>query len=170
MNNQLKKFEYFLFICLNLFFSIGHLLSIVIMYLGYSSSKYIANVDADLSDNYTPFIVWCILFYFVYIILKLILFPIFYSMKKIFPYIHEFFQQFVNIPKRKYVIFLIALLLDFIFLLLNILNDIYNGAQVCIFSTIKMNIILYFIFGCGVFFPYIVMFIWLKLLKSNQNS
>ncbi|MBS4759327.1 MAG: hypothetical protein KHX03_01350 [Clostridium sp.] len=165
----MKKLEYFLFICLNLFFSMGGLMLIVIMYLGYLSSKYISNVDIALSENYTPFIMWGILFYLVYIISKLILFPVLYSMKKTFPYIHEFFEKLVTIPKRKDIVLLNALFLDSIFIIANILYTIFCEPQSRILSTVKINISLYFVFGCGVILPYLVMFVWLKLIKHIKK-
>lgn len=170
MNNQMKKLEYFLFICLNLFFSMGGLMLIVIMYLGYLSSKYISNVDIALSENYTPFIMWGILFYFVYIISKLIVFPVLYSMKKTFPYIHEFFEKLVTVPNRKYIVLFSALFLDSVFVIANILYTIFCEPQSWVLSTIKINISLYFIFGCGVILPYLVMFVWLKLSNLRKKK
>lgn len=143
-------------------------MAIGIVYLGYLASKYISNTDITCSENYTPFIFWGILVYLIYIISKIFLFPILYSMKKTFPYIHEFFEQFVTFPNRKYIVFLSALFLDSIFLFTNILSSLLGKEQATAVSTIKIGFIMYFVFGCGVVLPYIVMFVYLKLSHWNK--
>lgn len=168
VDNQRKKLEYFLFICLNIFFSTSYLILIVIMYLGYLASKYISNTDITCSENYTPFIFWGILFYLIYIISKIFLFPVLYSMKKTFPYIHEFFEQFITFPNRKYIVFLSALFLDAVCIFAVILYALFGKVQSSVVSTIKISINMYFIFGCGVVLPYLIMFVYLKLSHWNK--
>ena len=168
MDKQRKKFEYFLFICLNIFFSTSYLMAILIVYLGHLASKYISKIDVTCSENVTPFILWGILFYLIYIISKIFLFPVLYSMKKTFPYIHEFFEQLVTVPNRKYIVFLSALFLDTICVFADIVYSLLRKVQSSVVSTIEISICMYFIFGCGVVLPYIVMFVYLKL--SNWNK
>lgn len=145
-------------------------MAIVIVYLGYFASKYISNTDITCSENYTPFIFWGILVYLIYIISKIFLFPVLYSMKKTFPYIHEFFEQFVTFPNRKYIVFLSALFLDAVFIFADILYALFGKVQSSVISTIKISINMYFVFGCGVVLPYIVMFVWLKLNKCIKKN
>ena len=145
-------------------------MAIVIVYLGYFASKYISNTDITCSENYTPFIFWGILFYLIYIISKIFLFPVLYSMKKTFPYIHVFFEQFVTFPNRKYIVFLSALFLDAVFIFADILYALFCKEQSSVVSTIQIRMKMYCIFVCGVVLPYIVMFVWLKLNKYIKKK
>lgn len=95
------------------------------------------------------------LFFFVTLILKIILFPILYKMKRIFPTIHTFFNKFRDEKKLQITIFSLALLI--------ILLDF--------FWQFNENDFWYFesLFGFGLIPSYLIMLVFLKLQKRKEQ-
>ena len=94
------------------------------------------------------------LFFFVTLILKIILFPILYKMKRIFPTIHTFFNKFRDEKKLQITIFSLALLI--------ILLDF--------FWQFNENDFWYFesLFGFGLIPSYLIMLVFLKIQKRKD--
>lgn len=156
MNKLRKYLEITFFIAILIVFSSNSLALFCIMGIsGFFSLLLGAN---PVYENDSIFVFCCLILGLIFLILRIIIFPILYSFKGLLPSIHKFLD-FAFQNKKNFVIGLGILVL---LLLLDCL--------VTFFIFKEHNIGYYFVetFGLGLLPSYLVMLIYLKLCKKKM--
>ena len=158
MNKLRKYLEIAFFTAIIIVFSSNSLALLCIMGIsGFFSLLLGAN---PVYENDSIFVFYCVILGLIFLILRIIIFPILYSFKGLFPYIHKFLD-FAFQNKKNLVI---CLGVSALLLLLDCL--------VTFFIFKEHNIGYYFLetFGLGLLPSYIVMLIYFKLKNKKQGS
>ena len=154
MKNILKYIEILFFIAINLIFASFSIYFVVTAMVSFGLALLVGTKSVEIDDTIKVFLGFIILFFLITLVLKIILFPILYKMKRIFPTIHTFFNKFRDEKKLQITIFSLALLI--------ILLDF--------FWQFNENDFWYFesLFGFGLIPSYLVMLVFLKLQKQKE--
>ncbi|WP_347992809.1 hypothetical protein, partial [uncultured Eubacterium sp.] len=94
MNKKLFSLEKILFILINLFFSFSLLIFFLSEHFSFWLSTCLNNADPVSSEQDGYYISLIILFWLLYLILKIFTFIILYKSKNIFSYINQFLENF----------------------------------------------------------------------------
>jgi len=157
-----KYFEYFIFTIVNIILSSSVISLLLIMGLGElttlltSGSGFLYEQDGDL-------IMWCVLYWLVFMILKTFAITLIYCWKSLFPNIHNWLNKSLENKKdllEKVVVF-------------DIIVNAIVGLIACLvsqdFTMFKGSFLALFITGGGVFFSYLIFILSYKLFKHALN-
>ncbi len=156
--HKFKKYSEVLFlILLNLLFISNEFALLCIMYISKILSIMLFNADPSFENDW-PFAFLCLLFVILYLVLKIILFPVLYSFKNILPYTHKFFDTIFS--NKKYTI------LCFVFTIIILSADaifyfIASGYK-------QANQIYIETFGLGLLPSYLIMYFVVKKHKKQK--
>ena len=158
MKSFLKYIEILFFVFINSLFISGCAnYFLVISFLGWFFEKSQIKTTIETQDNFISAVALLILLIFILLfVIKILIFPILYKMKNIFPTIHNFFNRFRDNVKFMIVIFAVIIILP-------ITIDV-------VFIKLKLSYVFFneLIFGLGLLPSYIVMYIYLKLKNKSQ--
>lgn len=160
MKSLLKYIEILFFIFINGLFISGLAdFYLIISFLGWFFVEMQVHPTIEEQDDFIFAFAFLILIIFMLLfVLKIIIFPVLYKMKNIFPTIHYFFDRFRDEIKFKIIVFaaiiILPIIIDVVFIKLK-------------FSYVFFNEL---IFGLGLLPSYVVMYIYLKLKNKKQSS
>ncbi len=161
MNGFLKNKEIIFFILINIFFASSFLVIMSFFAVGFIFVMLasIINKSLDFAENvgyYAVSVVWNL-----YIIAKIILFPILYNADKKFPRIHKFFDLFYAKKIIHRSILIVTFLLPFF---VRIIFAGFDGFKDFLITGIFNELII----GYGVFPSYLIMYFYLKHKNSQK--
>ena len=164
MSRFLKFLEIIFFVFINILFSFSFVaLSIVFLMVFFWNRLIIPEVITNNDINSMESIMLFIAFFswLLYVILKIILFPILYEADKKFPNIHKFLDLFYSKKILNLSIFIIALFIPIIeCIIFSMINEIRNP----VFSNMPFQ----FMMGYGVLPSYLIMYFYMKVFAKNN--
>jgi len=152
MNNLTKYMEIFFFILINILFAS----SILFLYLGSFLGEPFYKIT-NMNDLLA--ILLLIADYLIYILLKLVLFPILYKKMQIFPNIHKFFN--IIFQNKECTIFTFSIIS--ILLVLTVYIEDYFA-----YETFFSLFIIELIYGIGLLPSYLVMYFVVKKHRKQK--
>jgi hypothetical protein len=182
MTGKIRKyFEYSIFLLINIFFSSSGFSALFILgasaYLG-NKILYEGNLDPIQNEEWFLF---CLIIYPLYMIIKLFFLPAIYQFSEQLPHIHKFLYDFVNNKEKAKQIFLLAILFDFVVLIISsIFMSFMNTEEITNLSDIiyllgdsingiVVNSITSILFLGGIFINYVIFYFGYKLILKNRK-
>ena len=171
-----KYFECGIFLLINIFFSSSGFSALLILgvsaYLG-NKILYDGNIDPIKNEEWLLF---CLIIYPLYMIIKLFFLPVIYQFSEQLPNIHKFLYDFVNNKEKAKQIFLLVILFDFLVLIISSIymsfmntEKITNLSDIIYLlgnsiSVIIANSLTSIIFLGGIFINYVIFYFGYKLI------
>ena len=174
MNKKLFSLEKILFILINLFFSFSLLIFFLSEHFSFWLSTCLNNADPVSSEQDGYYISLIILFWLLYLILKIFTFIILYKSKNIFSYINQFLENFKRKNHFRKSVFKKAILLDISAYIITVLLCfiLIKKPITDIFFFFLNTLILYICCGGGVTTSYSIFLLCLKthsFLKKKKH-
>lgn len=179
-------FEKILFILINIIFCCNYFTLILLFYLCNFLVQYINKSDIISYDKNGDFyfILWIMLFYLIYVFLKLFLFPILYNIKNILPFIYNFLKKFLENKKMTTKVLKLSFVCDVIVFTVTIFaigfkfensddfwialmqGTLFDG----VFETFCISLIIYIFLLGGVTTSYLSFLLINKLVLKLNNK
>ncbi len=174
MNKNLLNLEKILFILINLFFSFSLLIFFLSEHFSFWHSTYLNNFSPVSSEQDGYYISLIILFWLLYLILKVFTFIIFYKSKNVFSYLNQFLENFKRKNHFRKSVFKKAILLDISAYIITVLVcfTLIKKPITDIFLIFGYSLILYICWGGGVTTSYSIFLLFLKthsFLKKKKH-
>ena len=182
MTSKIRKyFEYSIFLLINIIFSSSGFSALFILsvsaYLG-NKILYDGNIDPIKNEEWLLF---CLIIYPLYMIIKLFFLPAIYQFSKQLPNIHKFLYNFVNNNEKTKQIFILIILFDFVVLIISSIymsfmnvKEINNWSDIIYLlgdsiNGIVVNSITSILFLGGIFINYVIFYFGYKLILKNRK-
>lgn len=174
MNKNLLNLEKILFILINLFFSFSLLIFFLSEHFSFWHSTYLNNSSPVSSEQDGYYISLIILFWLLYLILKVFTFIILYKSKNVFSYLNQFLENFKRKNHFRKSVFKKAILLDISAYITTVLVcfTLIKKPITDIFLIFGYSLILYICWGGGVITCYSIFLLFLKthsFLKKKKH-
>lgn len=180
MQEKLRITEYTFFVLLNIIFSSSLLAAWIIGNISLFLTLKINSVDPINTSQDTDLLLWAVLVGIIFILLKLSLLPILYSLKKYLPGIHNFLDRFLLDKKFTVKVLSGAVFFDVLINLISVIPNSFNFKNTdeflyeffygTLFADYFENVKTYFLFsllfGGGIFICYLV-FLFTDKLKQR---
>ena len=161
MDKLRKYLEISFFIVINLIFGF-HSIFLWVGSILFAMISYITGINFAIQEEYDfLFIIISFAVCLFYLFLKFLLFPLFYSKKKLFPNIYSFFNEIFATTQKKLMVFLLVILMLIIDFLCFLFLENVNFWE---------SVFLELVLGLGLLPSYVVMYIYLKLKNKKQSS